>query len=435
MRKLIYIISILLVIPFFTKGQGLIINNTVYVIQKGGTCVVINRQANDGITRTGTATGGIINNDNNENNYVSWIIGTGSSNPYSVPWMSTDASPIYIPFVYTITSPGTNAIGSVLFSTWRTQSDNKTAVAGGVSGRPTGVINTDDQSIDNSLNTIDRYWWVKFSGYITSTVPQATLSFYYVDPTDFPAPNNIVSGGNESSLFAQHWDGSQWVRPGMGTDNSASNYVSGSITSQTTNTPWTLSLSTSPLPIKLLSFNAVCEENSVSLNWSTASETNNNYFTIERSKDAQTWESIATVNGAGNSNATLYYSATDNQPYPDYTYYRLKQTDYNGTFTYSNVIIAECGSKVISFNFISIANNPQGGDIVLSFTANEGEQFTYALYDMQGKLLKNETAKSVVGMNEIHIPAKDMSNSIYIVTLQNDTRSFSKKIFISNQYK
>lgn len=151
MKRLFYIVSILLVIPFFTKGQGLIINNTVYLIQKGGTCVVINRQANDGITRTGTATGGIINNDNNENNYVSWIIGTGSSNPYSVPWMSTDASPAYIPFVYTITSPGTNATGSVLFSTWRTQSDNKTAVVGGVSGRPTSVINTDDQGIDLSL--------------------------------------------------------------------------------------------------------------------------------------------------------------------------------------------------------------------------------------------------------------------------------------------
>ncbi len=87
---------------------------------------------------------------------------------------------------------------------------------------------------------------------------------------------------------------------------------------------WVLVNKTTLLPIELLSFISVCEGDRVNLNWSTASETNNDYFTIERSKDTQTWEKVTTVQGAGNSNTILYYSAVDIQPYSDYTYYQLK---------------------------------------------------------------------------------------------------------------
>ncbi|MGD0711757.1 MAG: T9SS type A sorting domain-containing protein [Bacteroidales bacterium] len=188
----------------------------------------------------------------------------------------------------------------------------------------------------------------------------------------------------------------------------------------------------SNLPIELLSFNTVCEGNNVSLNWSTASETNNDFFIVERSKDAQTWEIVTTTPGAGNSNSTLYYSATDIQPYPDYTYYRLKQTDYNGAFTYSNVVVAGCGTRT-PFNLVSIYQNQQG-NIVLSFTADEGEQYIYILYDIRGRMLQNKSAQAVAGINEVHINTQGMSEGIYIVTLQNATKLISKKVFINNQY-
>jgi hypothetical protein len=140
------------------------------------------------------------------------------------------------------------------------------------------------------------------------------------------------------------------------------------------------------------------------------------------------------VPGAGNSNTTLYYNAMDNQPYPDYTYYRLKQTDYNGAFTYSNVVITGCDGTKTPFNFISINQSMDGGDMILSFTAGEGEQYSYTLYDIRGRLLQNKSAKAVEGKNEVHINTQDLSNGIYIITLQNETKLISKKIFINNQF-
>ena len=409
-------------------SQGLIINGG-NVIMNGGVYVVINRQANDGITRTA---GGIINRDENQNNYISWIIKNGASNDYTIPWLSSGS--VYIPFKYHINTAGSND-GSLFFSTWQTQSNNSTPIVAGGSGKPTGVLNMNSTSgLDNSLFCADRFWWIKnFASYTTK--PTSTLTFGYVDPTEFAAPNTIT----ESDLRAQYWS-SSWVLLPSGMDVPASNWVN-TIPGQTFDAPWVLVSKLSPLPIELLSFNAIClptgkagEGGKVNLNWVTASETNNDYFTIERSKDAQTWETVTTIPGAGNSNTTLYYDTTDNQPFPDYTYYRLKQTDYNGTFKYSNVVLASCSSNNIPFNLISVNPNLHGGSIVLSFTANEGEQYTYALYDVLGKLLQNKSEKAVAGMNEVHISTQNTSEGIYIVTLQNATKYFGRKIFLSDQY-
>ena len=92
------------------------------------------------------------------------------------------------------------------------------------------------------------------------------------------------------------------------------------------------------MPIELLNFNAVPTNfNTVTLDWQTASEINNDFFTIERSKNGMDWEEISAIDGAGNSSILLSYSAIDTDPYFGISYYRLKQTDFEGQFEYSNV--------------------------------------------------------------------------------------------------
>jgi hypothetical protein len=108
------------------------------------------------------------------------------------------------------------------------------------------------------------------------------------------------------------------------------------------------------LPIQLLSFTASGENGSIHLLWSTASEIDNNYFSIERSQDAISFEEILRMTGAGNSNTTLYYSAIDYDPYNGTAYYRLKQTDFDGKYTYSNIVAVDFEK---SFTF-SIYPNP-----------------------------------------------------------------------------
>jgi len=93
----------------------------------------------------------------------------------------------------------------------------------------------------------------------------------------------------------------------------------------------------SPLPIQLLNFNAVKNNQQVDCKWSTAIEFNNDYFTIERSKDAINFDPIGIVDGAGNSNIILNYSMTDYHPLTGINYYRLRKTDFDGHSTLSEI--------------------------------------------------------------------------------------------------
>lgn len=95
----------------------------------------------------------------------------------------------------------------------------------------------------------------------------------------------------------------------------------------------------SPLPVELISFDAtvVDRQKSVLLEWETASENNNDYFSIERSADGYNWESITSVNGMGNSSTTTSYDYKDRQPMKGVSYYRLKQNDFNGDSEYFDI--------------------------------------------------------------------------------------------------
>ena len=97
---------------------------------------------------------------------------------------------------------------------------------------------------------------------------------------------------------------------------------------------------TSPLPVGLLSFSAEQDNHAVKLSWATATEQNNDHFTIERSADALTYESVGTIGGAGTSSLGHNYDFEDQHPAEGMNYYRLKQTDYDGHSKYYNVITA-----------------------------------------------------------------------------------------------
>lgn len=96
------------------------------------------------------------------------------------------------------------------------------------------------------------------------------------------------------------------------------------------------------LPIELIDFSASCLDKSVQLKWTVASQINNDYFTIERSMDGVNFKQVGIVDGAGNTNRMINYSFTDNQPYDGLSYYRLKQTDFNGGYEYFQLVSVEC---------------------------------------------------------------------------------------------
>lgn len=97
------------------------------------------------------------------------------------------------------------------------------------------------------------------------------------------------------------------------------------------------------LPVELLYFISECKANYIKLSWATASETNNDYFIIEAAKDAILFDLLHILNGAGNSIKIVHYNY--NVQSHDYNYFRLKQVDYDGNYTYSNIIFENCNTK------------------------------------------------------------------------------------------
>jgi hypothetical protein len=157
----------------------------------------------------------------------------------------------------------------------------------------------------------------------------ATLRFNYLDPeldaqdeTGFTLWRSIDNGTTWSNEF--------------GTVNVTSNYVE--LANIDAFSRWTVSnVFTNPLPIELLEFEAEKTGDNVLTKWVTASETNNAYFNIERSAGGIIFEKIGEVQGAGNSNSMLSYQFVDENPLIGQNYYRLKQVDFNGDFSYSDI--------------------------------------------------------------------------------------------------
>lgn len=139
------------------------------------------------------------------------------------------------------------------------------------------------------------------------------------------------------------------------------------------------------LSIGLIHFNTECLNGNTDLTWSTATETNNDYFTIEFSKDAVSWIISKQMDGAGNSTSVLNYNYTDSMSYSKISYYRLKQTDFDGTYTYSEIIEAEnCMTDLTDINVI-ISPNPSNGIFKISTNGTQEEILSVEFYNTSGK--------------------------------------------------
>jgi len=190
---------------------------------------------------------------------------------------------------------------------------------------------------------------------------------------------------------------------------------------------WTLSNTLQPLPITLVEWDGQCEDRVVKLTWTTASEQDNHLFTIEKSRDASEWAAIGTVPGAGNSSSMISYSFTDDGA-QGLAYYRLRQTDINGTNTVSNVIAAGCGTD----NGIAIVNAWDDGDylnLVVSSTLDAVYDLT--LMDAQGKLMTTRASQVInTGSTTLRVDKRGIATGIYMVQLLNSTNVMSRRVHL-----
>ena len=201
-------------------------------------------------------------------------------------------------------------------------------------------------------NYVNRYWEVSPSG-ITS--PTYTIAYTY-DNSD------IV--GSETNFKPVKKSSGTWYKPTGCTFLTGTAQGTGSLNAATNTLTWSTLTSFSSfggagdqavaLPIELLSFDAKRYQGNVKVNWKTASEINNDFFTIERSIDGENFDRISEVDGAGNSTHIISYFMIDTDYKNGINYYRLKQTDYNGSETLSEIVAVDMtkmqGEKIMTVN-------------------------------------------------------------------------------------
>ena len=190
--------------------------------------------------------------------------------------------------------------------------------------------------------------------------------------------------------------------------------------------------SSNALPIELIYFNTKLNDNHVNLSWSTASELNNDYFTVERSTDGSHFEELHRKQGAGNSTSTLNYTDVDENPLQSYSYYRLKQTDYDGHFTYSEIKTVKNNSKDnedANLKIISVAPNPFGERFTCSFTLKTVTNVELQLFNSSGQIAYKDMIIPHDGMNQYDFTdEKGLAPGIYFLNLIYNDQKVTQKI-------
>jgi hypothetical protein len=168
-------------------------------------------------------------------------------------------------------------------------------------------------------------------------------------------------------------------------------------------------------PISLLYFDAKEIGTEVQTSWSTETEINNNYFVVERSADGSSFAEIGRRNGAGNSSSTLYYSLIDNKPLKGISYYRLRQVDFDGVESYSDVVAV----SFLEPNVLTVYPNPAQSEVQCSFNAAAAGEVIIEMIDALGKTVLSQKVKVSKGLNVItELDIQFVPRGVYIMQVK-----------------
>jgi len=178
------------------------------------------------------------------------------------------------------------------------------------------------------------------------------------------------------------------------------------------------------LPVEFIDLTAQNINNFAKVSWTTDSEINSDYFIVEKSKDGVNFETVSTVDGAGNSSTLNNYSVTDANPFDGTNYYRIKQYDFDGYFKYSNIVAVNV--KVLSENAV-IYPNPLSANGVLEINSTESEDQILSIFDVAGKLVYTKKYNLVIGKNQLVLETNGLSRGVYFVKIADINAKFIKE--------
>jgi hypothetical protein len=173
-----------------------------------------------------------------------------------------------------------------------------------------------------------------------------------------------------------------------------------------------------PLPIELVSFAANCEDNNtVSVNFTTASEHNSDYYTVEKSRDGTTWNVLKTIPAAGNSTQLINYSVADASDINGTVYYRLTQVDVDGASKVYDIVSTNCFAE----NELAMVAypNPSNGQFTVKIENAIGGSYTLGITDVQGKPIEQQMIQLETGTTIVKLNPIGLKPGVYLLQIVN----------------
>jgi hypothetical protein len=268
---------------------------------------------------------------------------------------------------------------------------------------------------------LNRYWTIEPSGVLN---PEYEVNYNYAD-TDVT--------GDPASLHPAKFNTVGWQSSNQSASKNRKGNGSVNISQRKLNWAGLNSFSEftafgdgSPLPVELLLFHAEPLDEHVEIKWMTASEINNDFFMIQRSVDAVNFSDLERVEGAGNSTVIRKYTTMDKQPLNGISYYRLKQVDFNGTTSYSDIVpVRFNGEEVIRIDELI----PDAGQLQIRFRLRNpsDNQAQITIFDAGGKNVYQSSPSAAARNWQGEINIGDLPKGVYIVSFRIKGQSINRK--------
>ncbi len=366
---------------------------TAGALSLNGNMLSVLNNSNSAITSGG---GYILSESTTFSGVLTWTVGSDVSG-YIFPFGNSSGD--LIPLTFNLNS---GDAGNVSIATYATATNNLPM--------PPGVSNINNGGVENSANMVDRYYSIELAGH---TSPNVDVTF----------SASASEVGSITSLRAQRWNGTSWDDPLAGQTAGATSVTVPGVTQFS---PWSVSGNDQPLPVEFISFSAVEQNGQIQLQWETASETNNDYFEVQKSTDGESFYAIGKVKGVGNSTARNSYSFKDITPTSGRVYYQLKQVDFDGQYDYSKMI--QLYVEAVDYGY-TYYPNPAVDYLKVKNSTNQTHKSNLYLYNHVGNLMLHKEGAEWDG-NTVVLDVSRFEKGIYILKILSDTGTHSYKVMI-----
>ena len=258
--------------------------------------------------------------------------------------------------------------------------------------------------------------------------PKDIQSEYFFLPAGQPVEWDIFIDGSVIDVFINNkWAFATRAFPVSASSNNVDVFASGGNANLISGNVWVMNPAI--LPVTWLAFTATkTNNNEALLAWKVANEVNNKLYSVERSRDGKTFNEIAVIPASVTGSNEKTYNYTDHMASEGIVYYRIKQVDKDGRFSYSGIQKITFINKENS-TVSRVKQNPANGFIAIEFSSPL-KKVSLNVYDAAGKRVWQTTAASIVQNETINIPVNQLAKGLYTLSVRNQTVNETHKVIV-----